>query len=88
MAKKKNHPIIETSLNKARTGISGLDEITGGGLPNSLLPGGDHGQDTVAHLGQDALQAGGDDAVVFGDQNALRGRRLCHGVISSFAAGR
>jgi circadian clock protein KaiC len=33
MAKKKDHPSIETSLSKARTGIAGLDEITEGGLP-------------------------------------------------------
>ncbi len=33
MAKNKNHPTIMASLSKAQTGISGLDEITGGGLP-------------------------------------------------------
>jgi circadian clock protein KaiC len=33
MAKKKDHPSRIIGLDKARTGIAGLDEITGGGLP-------------------------------------------------------
>jgi hypothetical protein len=42
-----------------------------GDLPNRVLPGSDHGRDGVAQFDQNALQSGGDDAVVFGNQDIL-----------------
>jgi len=37
--KKKTHPAISPTLPQSPTGITGLDEITGGGLPAGLPEG-------------------------------------------------